>query len=218
MSTCPEFDLYSVYLDHEMPESLKNDFTEHLEKCPECSRHFSRFKNIQTALRSNSQTITLSKAQTEESFKKLCIVMNYKAVTKKAHPDLLIKTLKIVSPALAAVMVFAFILPLRLLHSPDVQHNFLTPNTNASASLINNRGIIVDNSLSAVLSNSRSFQQISSLDFSNSSISSIDIFKPALSNDSITIQIKLSGIHDILPKTSSGLYEAAFAGGSGAQF
>ena len=44
--------------------------------------------------------------------------MNYKAVTKKAHPDLFIKTLKFLSPALAAVMVFAFILPLRLLNSP----------------------------------------------------------------------------------------------------
>ncbi|HPX27325.1 MAG TPA: hypothetical protein PLG87_11015, partial [Treponemataceae bacterium] len=164
------------------------------------------------------QTLTLSKTQTEESFKKLCIVMNYKAVTKKAHPDLFIKTLKFLSPALAAVMVFAFILPLRLLNSPNAQHNFITPNMNASASLINTRGVIVDNSLSAVISNTRNFQQITSLDFSNTSISSIDIFRPALSNDSITIQIKLSSIHDILPFDTSGLYEASFAGGSGVQF
>lgn len=218
MSTCPEFDLYSVYLDHEMPNNLKHDFSKHLDECAECKSRFSRLNTIHTALRSDSQTLTLSKTQTEESFKKLCIVMNYKAVAKKAHPDLFIKTLKFLSPALAAVMVFAFILPLRLLNSPNTQHTFITPNTNASASLINTRGIIVDNSLSAVLSNARNFQQISSLDFSNTSISSIDIFKPALSNDSITIQIKLSGIHDILPFDTSGLYEASFAGGSGAQF
>ena len=59
MSTCPEFDLYSVYLDHEMPNNLKHDFSKHLDECAECKSRFSRLNTIHTALRSDSQTLTL---------------------------------------------------------------------------------------------------------------------------------------------------------------
>ncbi len=218
MSTCPEFELYSVYLDQEMPDTHQKAFSEHLQSCPDCQQRFSRLKEMQSALHMDSHMITLSQNDTEDSFKKLCMIMNYKAVTKKANSPIFPKTLKIVSPALAAVMIFAFILPIRMLQNKDTVHNIMAPQNKVSASLINHRGIIVDNSLSSVLSNSHTLQKLTSIDFSNTSISSIDIFKPVLATDSITIQIKLTGFNDIQPYTTSALQEASFTGSAGAQF
>lgn len=224
MSTCPNFDLYSVYLDQEMSESITQAFSKHLEECTECKSNFSRLRSLHTALCSDSQSLSYSKTKMDESFNKLCVVMNYKAVTKKAQPNQIIKTLKILSPALAAAMVFALIIPLRLLRNTEIPQ-ILPPQITTGASLISSRGIIVDNTLSSILANSQNLQKISSLDFTNTNISSIDVFKPVLSNDSITIQIKLTGIHEMLPYASSGLYdynsnfnEASFAAMSGAQF
>ena len=100
MSTCPNFDLYSVYLDQEMSESIAQTFSKHLEECTECKSNFSRLRSLHKALCSDSQSLSYSKTKMDESFNKLCVVMNYKAVTKKAQPNQIIKTLKSSPPPL----------------------------------------------------------------------------------------------------------------------
>lgn len=218
MSTCPDLELYSVYVDQEMTDGHQFEFTKHLNECPDCQKRISKLNIIRSALLSDSRSISMTETQTDESFKRLCFIMNHKAVVRKADSSVFTKTLKFLSPAIAAAAILAFILPLRLMQNTGTQQNLIIPNITENASLINHRGIIVDNSLSAVLSNSLNVQKLSSLDFSNTSISSIDVFKPALSNDSITIQIKLTKLHEILPFSASGFSEASFAGGSGTQF
>ncbi len=218
MSTCPDFNLYSVYLDNELNGTHSQAFSDHLKECPICRKRYSRIKNIRDAFQQDSRFIDLSQKDTEDSFKRLCVIMNYKAVTKKADTPLSFKTLKILSPALAAAFLFALILPLRLSTVNDIPHTIFPQQSNFDVSLINNKGVIADKTLSSVFGNSNRLQKVSSLDFSNTSISSIDVFKPSLSSDTITIQIKLTGFQEILPYTASGLHTAAFAATPGKQF
>lgn len=219
MYTCPEFDLYSVYLDGEMTGPHKKIFTEHLKTCPACRTRVERFQKIQKVLLNDSDSITLSKEENEASFRKLCNLMNYKEVSKTAATRPFVKTLKFVTPAFAAVMIFALMFPLFFTNKASLNDsNIVQKQSLLNTALMSNKGIIIDNSLTSALSYNQSLQKISSLDFSKTNISSIDVFKPALSNDSITIQIKLTSIDELLPFTTSNLHQTSYMSNIGKQF
>ena len=46
MSTCPELDLLSVYLDKELPRQYEQKLEEHLSSCSECKMHFEKYQKI----------------------------------------------------------------------------------------------------------------------------------------------------------------------------
>ena len=38
MSTCPENDIHSLYLDNELPLSYREEYEAHIKSCPKCAK------------------------------------------------------------------------------------------------------------------------------------------------------------------------------------
>ena len=84
MSICPENDIHSVYLDGELNSPYKEQYLEHLQTCSSCSEKLQKLKNLQTILREDSESITLSEKQLENSYEKLSTLLKFRNVTKKS--------------------------------------------------------------------------------------------------------------------------------------
>ncbi|HOT62647.1 MAG TPA: zf-HC2 domain-containing protein, partial [Treponemataceae bacterium] len=52
MSTCPDQDLYSAYVDGEVPSPWKEKLEAHASKCPTCRRAVERFASVSALVRS----------------------------------------------------------------------------------------------------------------------------------------------------------------------
>ena len=77
MSTCPEKELISVYIDGEMPEKFVKDYEQHLFNCSDCRREYEKMLGISKILRREQEAFNLPDAYLDESFKRLQTKMNY---------------------------------------------------------------------------------------------------------------------------------------------
>ena len=114
MSFCPSKDIHSVYLDNELPEVYKAEYEAHITSCPKCSKELQLLKNLHSTLQKDSLSITPDSHYVEESFNRLMTKMSYSKNTKKAAPVIRGRTFIYPLTAVAAVAVFALILPLGL--------------------------------------------------------------------------------------------------------
>ena len=89
MSTCPENDIHSVYIDGELPEAYIADYEAHIASCPECRAKLEKLKATRRMFSDSLQNDRLSSKFTsrfmDESFKRLEARMSYSKVTKKSH-------------------------------------------------------------------------------------------------------------------------------------
>ncbi|MBP5452686.1 MAG: zf-HC2 domain-containing protein, partial [Treponema sp.] len=46
MSTCPEKDIHSIYLDNELPAAYVADYEAHVESCPECKAQLEKLRML----------------------------------------------------------------------------------------------------------------------------------------------------------------------------
>jgi hypothetical protein len=51
MSTCPDTDLYSAYVDGEVPSPWKEKLESHMASCPTCRKHVERYRLIARGLK-----------------------------------------------------------------------------------------------------------------------------------------------------------------------
>ena len=108
MSICPNKDLYSVYIDGELPSPWKEKLEAHLKDCSECRTVLNSYEEL-------SRKIAATKPPNlnmNESFLRLCEKRKNTLNTgnfKNKKENWLYKTVKIPIPALAAAALFLFV-------------------------------------------------------------------------------------------------------------
>ena len=148
MSICPENDIHSVYLDGELNSPYKEQYLEHLQTCSSCSEKLQKLKNLQTILREDSESITLSEKQLEDSYEKLSTLLKFRNVTKKSTVSPWTTIMKAI-PAMAAALIIAVVLPIRLSDTGNTTQDMsLISQANSVPKLFTERGVIADESVS----------------------------------------------------------------------
>ncbi|MBQ1984376.1 MAG: hypothetical protein II232_07105 [Spirochaetaceae bacterium] len=148
MSICPENDIHSVYLDGELNSPYKEQYLEHLQTCSSCSEKLQKLKNLQTILKEDSESITLSEKQLEDSYEKLSTLLKFRNVTKKSTVSPWSTVMKAV-PAMAAALIIAVVLPIRLSNTtPTSQDMSFISQANSVPKLFTERGVLADESVS----------------------------------------------------------------------
>lgn len=149
MSTCPEKELLSVYLDGELPQDYVKDFESHLAVCSDCAKLYNQFKNTHENLQRQNRTITLSDSYLEGGFERLQTKMRFSLVTQEAKKtsSFNFASFKKFAPALAAAVVFALILPIRFFDHKNnnlPQHQGIVSSAlqKNKATLMKNRGVV----------------------------------------------------------------------------
>ena len=72
MSTCPEVDLLSVYLDGELNEPFRSALEKHLTECAPCRQNYLALENIHKRLQADAAGMSFSEEETAADFENLC--------------------------------------------------------------------------------------------------------------------------------------------------
>ena len=212
MSTCPDLDLYSVYLDNELPEQYKESLESHLAECSECRKKFEKMKAMHEILASDSSQIVISDKALENSFEKLQARRSYNKYIKNKNRrnDIFFRR---VLPAMAAALVIALVLPIRMLgNNTTIQQPTLKTYT-ALPEMAHNTGITMDKSfIKSVVSSSASDNSLQKAIINtdltsalqNQILTSIDIFGSDIKTNKIQITIDLSNVSGITPSEKEG--------------
>ena len=108
MSTCPEKDIHSVYLDGELPESYVQKYEEHLKTCPECKKQMESLKLLRKVFQADKNSMELSPKDMDESFERLQARLSFAKHTKPSNV-VDFKPKAFVSAALGAVAALALV-------------------------------------------------------------------------------------------------------------
>lgn len=118
MSTCPENDIHSIYLDGEMPEIYKAEYEKHLNSCEKCKAKLEQMKKTHEAFQFDSKSIELDREFLDASFERLQSRLRYSKVVsenKQTESTVMFPAPKKFLPfAIAAAAVVAFVLPVGL--------------------------------------------------------------------------------------------------------
>ena len=120
MSTCPEKDIHSVYLDNELPLTYIKEYEEHIKTCAKCQKELARLKAIKEAFKADSKNLELSSSDMEQSFNRLQARMSYSKVKTASSSGKNVLSLKeghfvcYIAAGAAAALAFALVLPIRL--------------------------------------------------------------------------------------------------------
>ena len=208
MSTCPDLDLFSVYLDNELPEQYKDKLESHLAECEKCREKFNRMKAVHEALVNDSANIVISEKALEDSFAKLQARRSYNRYVKNTNKrnDIFLRR---VLPAMAAALVLALVLPLRLLggNDPIQQTSF---SSFASLSSMREKGLPLKSVSAPAASGDYAVQNaLYNADLTSALqsqiLASIDIFGSDLNTNKIQITIDLSNVSGITPSDREGM-------------
>lgn len=110
MSICPSKDLFSDYLDDELPPVYKKELEEHLAQCPSCQKYLDSLKALSSAFKEPSLSYAIDQQFLDKSFERLQTKMNYSKNTGRVIRGQW-PVSRIVG-AVAAAAVFALVLPL----------------------------------------------------------------------------------------------------------
>ena len=208
MSTCPDLDLFSVYLDNELPEQYKDKLESHIAECEKCREKFNRMKAVHEALSNDSADIVISEKALEDSFAKLQARRSYNRYVKNTNKrnDIFLRR---VLPAMAAALVLALVLPLRLLggNDPIQQTSF---SSFASLSSMREKGLPLKSVSAPAASGDYAVQNaLYNADLTSALqsqiLASIDIFGSDLNTNKIQITIDLSNVSGITPSDRDGM-------------
>ena len=202
MSTCPELDLISVYLDEELPRQYEQKLEKHIETCAECQAVYKTFKDSSNILQQDARNIFFSDKQLDESFLRLKTKMNYHAVTQSNNFGFS-RILKWAMPVVTATAVLlAVVLPIRAVKQnsvPVYAQQFYSPikataisNIQNIPSLLHEAGVAKEASLYTRTPVSTIEEKLTT--------ATIDIFRPELS-ETIRISINLNGFANFNSQT-----------------
>lgn len=113
MSTCPEKDIHSVYLDGELPEAYEAEYKAHLDSCPECKKQLESLKMLKAIFEADKKSMELSEKDMEDSFERLQARLSFSKHTKSNVVEF--KPKPFISAAIGAVAALAIVfIPARL--------------------------------------------------------------------------------------------------------
>jgi hypothetical protein len=113
MSTCPDLDLYSAYIDGEVPSPWKEKLEAHLASCPSCKAKVEGYRGLRTALTAHAASPRMP--DLDASFARLCARRGELAAVREVHrvhyPEWARFSVKIPLTALAALFLAAVFIP-----------------------------------------------------------------------------------------------------------
>ena len=110
MSTCPDKDLYSVYVDGELQSPWKEKIEEHLVSCEKCRSVVDSYRKISLKLSENSFSVLDIDASFLKLYAKRQDCLKRMEINKNKPTSWFYKSNKIPVPALAAAALFLFVL------------------------------------------------------------------------------------------------------------
>lgn len=112
MSTCPENDIHSVFVDGELPEIYKKKYLAHVDSCAECKREARAMQRVHELLSADSASIEMTRDELDRSFERLKAKLSYSSTVSRSKNVLSFPSLaKYAVGAAAAAAVLAFALP-----------------------------------------------------------------------------------------------------------
>lgn len=114
MSTCPENDIHSIYLDNELPENFKAEYEAHIASCPKCKAKLEQMRKTHEAFQYDSESLELDKEFMDASFERLQSRMRYAKVAsenKSSNTIMFPAPKKLLPFAIAAAAVVAYVVP-----------------------------------------------------------------------------------------------------------
>ena len=116
MSTCPENDIHSIYLDNELPAEYLQKYEAHLQHCAVCRATLERMRRLRSVFQEDSKSSSLDQHMLDQSFERLQSRLRYTRVIQSSAPASGRRVLSFVKfsvPAAAAAALLAVILPAR---------------------------------------------------------------------------------------------------------
>lgn len=117
MSTCPDKDIHSIYLDNELPGKYAKEYEKHVSSCPKCQSALEQLKRTRNLLHADSDSLQLDSVFLQQSFDRLQSRLRYTKVISKSENRRTVKfpeVKKYIPAAVAAAAVFAVMIPLNL--------------------------------------------------------------------------------------------------------
>lgn len=204
MSTCPEQDMHSVYLDGELPQKYALDYESHLTSCQRCRDDFLKLQALSTSLKEDARSIELSAQDMEDSFARLQTKLHYQNTVKNIQPQNIKRFTWVVPTVAAAALAMALVLPTKTStlapvtsqeHPISIAASALTgnlsvaPSVNYQKSAFFRDSIIAEESLNHIQTVSLSSDEV---------ISPVDIFRPSFNtNQEVSIKMTLSDLNSI---------------------
>ncbi len=108
MSTCPKKDLYSAYVDGEVPSPWKEKLDAHLEICLKCQKIVASYRSLKQKV----QETKVPKLDLNEAFARLekrKLSQEIRKEESEERPNWFNRTVKIPIPAVAAAAVFLLV-------------------------------------------------------------------------------------------------------------
>lgn len=82
MSTCPEKDIHSIYLDNELPAAYVAEYEAHVNSCPECKARLEKMRAMHSVFAADRKNMALSEEMLDKSYERLQARLSYSRVTK----------------------------------------------------------------------------------------------------------------------------------------
>ena len=204
MSTCPNMELHSAFVDGEIANPWYDEIKTHVESCPDCKAHVKRIQSIRDVFAADSAALNLDKNELDASYERLQSRLRYKKVaarTSGAYTDF---ARKFVPYAAAAAFLAAVIMPAANIRSQVKQHFndiALLPVT-SSVELINKTGITADQNVNVsafqVADTNRTAVPTQPVSLHVSNLTQVDIFKPEFSSSkTLPMNIKLTDVSEL---------------------
>lgn len=216
MSTCPEKDLHSIYIDGEMPESFAREYEKHLVQCEKCRKEYEKLVHLSKVLKDDLCDFTVNDSYLDESFARLQTKLKYSKNTNFQNKKTLRLQTKWIVP-FAAAAVFALILTPQGFKSKVNKIQDLKAIARSEIKPVNQNKIVVDGNLDqtmlqdalAVTEKSENSDLSSSFDFpysqnqkvvlatSTVDFSDIDVFRPDFKNSPASVKIEIPDFYRI---------------------
>ncbi len=109
MSTCPEKDIHSIYVDGELPENYIKQYESHLSSCEKCRNIVANYKKLSQQLNNIVIANSLTPSLLDNSFEKLQTKLKYSKNTKFTNRIEFSETKKWITSFATAAAVFALV-------------------------------------------------------------------------------------------------------------
>ena len=208
MSTCPEHDMHSVYLDGELPQKYALEYESHMTTCQQCRDKYMKLQGISALLKEDAAQHKLSSQEMEDSFARLQTKLRYQKTVREIQPKNINRFTWVVPTVAAAALAFALILPARHgVSSPaattsserpiSISANALTGGLVSAPSVNHQRSRFLSDS--AIIMEEPISQHLKTVSFaSDNAISTMDIFRPSFETEkNISVKMTLSDLNSI---------------------
>lgn len=202
MSTCPEKDIHSIYLDGELQDEFRGEYEAHIKNCAKCQAELSKLRKIKEILKADSNSIKVDNVFLEQSFNRLESRMRFNKVISQTKDTRRITLKTFVPAAVAAAAVFALMLPVRTIINSRASKNIALDATQETLRVVARQNSIPFSENNVVMNGN--LTQVSFDTAGNvvngvrarinskhlySTLTSLDVFRPEFGNSNIKISV-----------------------------